>query len=148
MTKTIYICSDHRGFAIKSEIIEILKQRNFSVKDMGTNSEESCSAADYAIKTAKAMKNDPNSVGILICGSGQAMTMTANRFSHMRAAMCLNSTMARLARQHNDANAIVLGAHTTGREIVFDVLDTFLSTEFLGMHYTERNKVLSQIGEK
>ncbi|MCL2473796.1 MAG: RpiB/LacA/LacB family sugar-phosphate isomerase, partial [Alphaproteobacteria bacterium] len=82
------------------------------------------------------------------CGSGQAMTMTANRFSHIRAALCCNGTMARLARQHNDANVLTIGAHTTGREVALDIVDAFLSAEFLGGRYTPRRDMMSQFGEK
>ncbi|MDE2029312.1 MAG: RpiB/LacA/LacB family sugar-phosphate isomerase [Alphaproteobacteria bacterium] len=143
---TINIASDHRGFALKSLFITRLKELGHTVADFGTNDETSCDAGDFAQKVALDIRAHPEHLGILICMSGQAMAMTANRYSHIRAALCLNTTMARLARQHNDANILVLGAHMTGQEVALDCLDTFLTTPFLGGRFVPRRDKLTAMG--
>lgn len=142
----ILIASDHRGISLKAEIISWLKENKFEVQDLGTNTEDRCDASDYAIKLAAELKTGADKRGILICGTGQVMAMTSNRFRHIRAALCTNSTMARMARQHNDANVLVLGAHVTGIEVARDCVDVFLGTDFLGGRYADRCKKLTDMG--
>ena len=86
------------------------------------------------------------SLFLLICGTGQAMAMTANRYRHIRAALCVNATMARLARQHNNANVLALGAHIIGQEVALDCLQTFLTTQFLGGRFAARVDKLAGLG--
>jgi ribose 5-phosphate isomerase B len=143
---TISIGSDHKGFSLKTLFIQRLTQQGHQVIDVGTDSEASCDAGDFAIKVAEQLRSNPDYRGILICMSGQAMAMTANRFKHIRAAMCLNTTMARLAREHNDANVLVLGAHIIGQEVALDCLDTFLSTPFLEGRFIPRRDKLTDLG--
>ena len=143
---TIFLASDHRGFSLKSKMIAWLSDHKYEVRDMGTNSEDRCDAGDYANRLASEMKGASGSFGILICGTGQAMAMTANRYNHLRAALCANTTVARLSRQHNDANVLVLGADITGEAVAIDCLETFLKTEFLGGRYAERRDKLTLLG--
>ena len=144
--KTVSIASDHRGFPLKSLFSKYLKEHGYNVIDFGTNDEVRCDVGDFAEKVAVDMREHPEHLGVLICGSGQASAMTANRFKHIRAALCLNATMARLARQHNDANILVLGAHISGQEVAMDCLKTFLGTDFLGGRYAERRDKLTTMG--
>jgi ribose 5-phosphate isomerase B len=147
MTETIItIASDHRGFHLKALFCARLKERGYKVIDLGTNSEDSCDAGDFAQAVAEDLKNNPDHTGILICMTGQAMAMTSNRYRHIRAALCLNTTMTRLARQHNDANVLVIGAYMTGQEVALDCLDTFLTTEFLEGRFVARRDKLTNIG--
>ena len=143
---TVSIATDHRGFALKKLFAARLAKGGHKVVDFGTDDEVSCDAGDFAQKLAADLRDHPQHMGILICGSGQAMAMTANRYKHIRAALCLNSTMARLAREHNDANVLVIGAHIVGQEVAFDCLDTFLSTAFLGGRFTARIDKLTALG--
>lgn len=142
----ILIASDHRGFSLKAKIILWLKENNFDYRDFGPDNENRCDASDYAIKVVDAMREDTTAKGILVCGTGQAMAMTSNRFKGIRAAVCTDSTTARLARQHNDANVLALGAAVIGEEVVIDCVETFLKTEAFGGRYVDRRVKLEKLG--
>ncbi|MDD5587279.1 MAG: ribose 5-phosphate isomerase B [Alphaproteobacteria bacterium] len=142
----IYIASDHRGVALKSLFVSLLREEGFKTHDLGPDSEERCDASDFAVRLAGALGEDEHAKGVLICGTGQAMAMTANRYRHIRAALCTNSTMARLAREHNDANVLVLGAHIIGVEVAQECLDVFLKTKHLGGRYAARVQMLTDLG--
>ncbi|MGE4351832.1 MAG: ribose 5-phosphate isomerase B [Bdellovibrionales bacterium] len=145
--KSILIASDHRGYPLKKLLIGWLKEKGYDVRDLGPEGESMrVNASDYAVRVASAMRSDDKLRGILICGTGQVMAMTANRFKHIRAALCTNSTMARLAREHNDANVLVLGAHISGEEVVKECLNVFLDTPHLGGRYAERCQLLTDLG--
>jgi len=146
LTSTIYLAADHRGFPLKSKLMVWLTEHGYDVKDLGTNSEDRCDAMDFAKRLATEIKGKDAAFGVLICGTGQAMAMTANRYKNLRAALCTDSTVARLARQHNDANVLVLGADITGSAVASDCLEVFLKTEFLGGRYTERRDKLTAMG--
>jgi ribose 5-phosphate isomerase B len=147
MSKSIiYIASDHRGYSLKAKFVDWLREHGYEVRDLGTNNADRCDVSDYAIKLAGELKKDPDARGILICKSGQASAMTANRFQHLRAALCTNSTMARLAREHNDANVLVLGAYITGYDVAQECLEVFLKTAAFGDRYAERVKMLTDLG--
>jgi ribose 5-phosphate isomerase B len=146
MTKpSLAIASDHRGFLLKSLLSTHLRESGYEINDCGTNGDASCDAGDFAQRVADDLRTNPGRLGVLICGSGQAMAMTANRYRHIRAALCLNTTMARLAREHNDANVLVLGAHIMGQEVALDCLDTFLKTKFLGGRFIARRDKLTHV---
>lgn len=146
MSKVVVIGSDHRGFPIKSLFSAHLKAQGVEVIDLGPNDENRCDGGDFAQRLALDLRAHPERLGVLICGTGQVMAMTSNRYQHIRAALCLNTTMARMARQHNDANVLVLGAHVIGKEVALDCLETFLNTEFLGGRYEERRDKLTAMG--
>ena len=143
---TIYLASDHRGVGLKAALVSWLKEQGIEPVDLGPHDAARCDASTYAIKLATEMKKDATARGMLICGTGQAMTMTANRYQHLRAALCLNSFMARLAREHNDANVLVMGAELVGEGLALDIGQTFFSTEFLGGRYGERCQMLTSLG--
>lgn len=140
------IAADHRGFAFKASFVEWLKKHGHTPRDLGTHSEERCDALDFARKLAAEIEGGTVQSGVLICGTGHAMAMTANRHHALRAAHCTNTTMARLAREHNDANVLVIGAYVTGIEVALDCLGVFLNTAFLGGHYAERRNRLTALG--
>lgn len=146
-SKIIYIASDHRGFSLKTSFIKWLKEEGYEVHDIGPDTDEHrVDATDYAVRVATSMRNNALARAILICGTGQAMAMSANRFKHIRAALCTDTTMTRLAREHNDANVLALGSGIVGEEVAFDCLRAFLSTEALGGRYAERCQILTELG--
>ncbi|MCL2470047.1 MAG: ribose 5-phosphate isomerase B [Alphaproteobacteria bacterium] len=145
--KRVYIASDHRGFILKTALTDWLAEEGFEIRDLGPDTDATrVDASDYALKVVQALKTDTKAFGILICGSGQAMTMTANRFQHIRCALCLNGYMAQLARQHNNANILALGAELTGTGLALDCAKIFLNTEALGGRYAERCEILTNLG--
>jgi ribose 5-phosphate isomerase B len=147
MSKTVIpIGADHRGYALKAQLIGWLEQNGYAPKDLGTHETERCNALDYAQKLAAEFKSNVVQRGILICGSGQAMTMSANRHQHLRAALCGGVEMAKTTRQHNDANVLVLGADFTSEDQALNILRVFLATEFLGGRYAERRDALTALG--
>lgn len=145
-TQTILIASDHRGFPMKATFIRWLTDHGYTVKDLGPSSEDRCDALDYAKALAASFKGQAGTLGVLICGSGHAMAMTANRYKALRAVHCMNATMARLGREHNDANVLVLGADMIGQGLAEDCLQAFLTTDFLGGRYAERRDKLTALG--
>jgi len=142
----IYIASDHRGFDYKGKFVAWLNEHGYKPVDLGTTNEDRCDVSDYAVKLVAELKKDKSARGILICKSGQASAMTANRFQHIRAALCTNTTMARLAREHNDANVLVLGAYITGFDVAQECLEVFLNTKAFGDRYAERVRMLTDMG--
>ena len=131
-TKTVCLGSDHRGFPVKALFIEVLKEKGFQIIDVGTFNEERCDASDFAQKVVLDLKENPDHLGILICGTGQVTAMTANRYRHVRAALCVDATMTRLARQHNDANILCMGKRILPLDQVLALLDIWLDTPFSG----------------
>ncbi|MDR3513618.1 MAG: RpiB/LacA/LacB family sugar-phosphate isomerase [Caulobacteraceae bacterium] len=147
MSRTVVpIGADHRGYALKAQLIGWLEQNGYAPKDLGAHGPERCDALDYAKALAAAFKSNSIRFGILICGSGQAMTITANRYQHLRAALCGGVAMAKTTREHNDANVLVLGADFTPPDEALKILQTFLDTEFLGGRYAERRDALTALG--
>ncbi len=138
VTERIAIAADHAGVDLKAALNGILCARGYDVLDLGTNTVESVDYPDYAAKLAAALAEGQASRGILICGTGIGISIAANRFPHVRAALCHGVTEARLARQHNDANVLALGARITGVEIARDCLVTFLDTPFEGGRHQRR----------
>ena len=147
MSKTaIPIGADHRGYALKAQFIDWLEQNGYAPKDLGAHGTERCDALDYAQRLAAEFQSNAIQCGILICGSGQAMTMAANRYQRLRAALCGSVAMAKTTREHNDANVLVLGADFTSHDEALKILRVFLATEFLGGRYAERRDALTASG--
>lgn len=136
--ETLLIASDHAGVALKAELKHELQALGYAVQDLGTHSTESVDYPDFARELAKAVKEKKAERGVLICGSGIGMCMAANRFPHIRAALCQSGLEARLARKHNDANVLCLGARIIGSERAKDCLREFLKTEFEGGRHKKR----------
>lgn len=145
--KTIYLASDHRGVTLKQILVTWLKEHGYEPHDLGPQDElQRVNATDFAVRLTSVMRADADSRGLLICGTGQAMAMTANRFAHIRAALCLNGFMARLAREHNDANVLCLGAELVGEGLAVECLQIFLETKALGGRYADRCQILKDLG--
>lgn len=141
--KTVAIASDHAGVALKAEIKSLLTKQGLTVVDLGTDSAKSVDYPDFANALAQSLAWGEAGRGILICGSGVGISIAANRHRHIRAALCTSGLMARLARQHNDANVLVLGARLTGADIAEDCVFQFLNTPFEGGRHQRRVEKLS-----
>lgn len=130
--ETIALASDHAGFALKRVLKEKLERDGYAVLDLGTNGADSVDYPDFADRLADALKKGQAARGVLVCGTGIGISIAANRHRHIRAALCTDTTAARLARGHNDANVLVLGARLIGEETALDTLGAFLATGFDG----------------
>ena len=138
--KKILIASDHAGFKIKKFIINYLLKRNLQIVDLGPKTDGNVDYPDYAHKLSKIVNSDKNSTGILVCGSGIGMDMTANKYKNVRAALCYNQKSAKLSRLHNNANIITLGSRLTKKNVALKCINTFLNTKFEGGRHTRRIK--------
>jgi ribose 5-phosphate isomerase B len=138
----IAIGADHAGFDYKAQIRQHLLAQGYEVIDYGTHSNQSADYADYAHPVASAVENGSADKGILICGSANGVAITANKHQGIRAALCWQSDIARLARQHNDANIICLPARFISIFNAIDMVAIFLQTDFEGgRHLTRINKI-------
>ncbi len=139
---SIAIGSDHAGFELKSNIITYLKSNGFDVQDFGAPSEQSVDYPDFAHPVANAVEAGKVKLGILICGSGNGISMAANKHQGIRAAVCWNSEIAKLARLHNDANILSLPARYISFDEAKACVDVFMNTAFEGgRHATRVNKI-------
>ncbi|MCE3254559.1 MAG: RpiB/LacA/LacB family sugar-phosphate isomerase [Rickettsiaceae bacterium] len=139
----IAIASDHAGFDLKSSIIKTL-QNQYNIVDCGCDSAEiSVDYPDFAKKVAEKITSKEVDFGILICGSGIGISIAANRFKTVRAALCHNEETAKLARQHNDANVLCIGARIVEEPSIIKMVETFLTTKFEAGRHTKRVEKLS-----
>ena len=138
--KTVCIASDHAGYKLKEVIKNHLIDRSVSIFDMGPFNENSVDYPDYAKKLAKRIKLKKSDAGILICGSGTGMAISANKIKSIRAAVCYNLKSTILSRQHNNANIIAIGARFTKKKMSFKLVETFLKTKFEGGRHLRRVK--------
>ena len=141
MNNTIFIASDHAGYQLKQYILDIIK--NHKLVDLGPPDSEVVDYPDYAHLVCESVLEIENSYGILICGTGIGMSIAANRLTKIRAALCLNSFMAMKARQHNNANILVLGAKIIELSEVENIINKFFTTNFEGGRHTKRVNKLS-----
>jgi ribose 5-phosphate isomerase B len=135
---TILIASDHAGFELKEKLERALGDLGYDVKDLGTNSADSTDYADYAHPLAKQVSDGDVKRGVLLCGTGLGMSYTANRYPHVRAAVAWNAEVAKLAREHNDANVLVVPARFVTEEEGVEILKTWLDTPFEGGRHARR----------
>lgn len=138
MPLPILIASDHAGFALKERLKQALRRLGLAFEDFGPDSEASVDYPDFAHRVARAVGSGQGQRGVLICGSGQGMVMAANRHAGVRAALPHDEAAARLARQHNDANVLALGARVTPPEEAERILQAFLETPFEGGRHQRR----------
>lgn len=138
MSEAIIIGSDHAGFAVKEELKSYLLSKGMEVTDAGCYSEESVHYPVYAKKVASAVSDGKFKRGILICGTGIGMSMVANKFKGVRAALCHNAFTATACREHNDANILCLGARVLDWPQIQEIVDLWLNTEFAGGRHAER----------
>ena len=138
----IVIGCDHAGFELKGKIINHLLEKGFDVEDMGCYSEDSIDYADYAHPVASKVEENLEVKGILICGSGNGINMTANKHQAVRSALCWTPEISKLAREHNDANILTLPGRFVSEELALEIVDVFFSTEFEGGRHLNRiNKI-------
>ena len=138
--KKICIASDHAGFNLKESIKDFLINKNISIIDLGPMNDNSVDYPDYAKKLSNRVKLKKSDIGILICGSGIGMAMSANKIKGIRAAVCYNVRSTRLSRQHNDANIISIGSRLTKKNTAFKLVSIFLKTKFEGGRHQRRVK--------
>lgn len=138
----IAIGGDHAGFSYKKEIKKYLEAKGYEVNNYGTDSLESTDYPDYAHPLSESIENQSNELGVLICGSGNGVCMTANKHQKVRAALCWNTQIAFLSRRHNDANVICIPARFVALELAYEMIDMFLNTKFeAGRHERRVNKI-------
>lgn len=137
-SETIVVGSDHAGFTLKETLKAALEGKGFEVLDVGTDSPESVDYPDFGHKLAAAIEGGAAARGVLVCGSGIGISMAANRHKGIRAANCTTPEMAKLARQHNDANVLALGERLVGEKVALECLDAFLDTAFEGGRHQAR----------
>jgi len=138
----IKIGSDHGGFELKDKIYNYLKEKKYDISDIGTYSEESCDYVDFAEKVASSVSKGEVNRGILICGTGIGMSITANKFPGVRASLCTCEYHALKTREDNDSNVLTLGGRFTTFEIAKLIVETWLKTEFHGGRHQRRiNKI-------
>lgn len=140
----VYIASDHAGFPRKALAIEKLATLGFQIEDLGPQNDERVDYPDYADLLAHKLITHPESLGLLICGSGQGMAMRANKYPHIRAGLCWSSESAELSRQHNNANVLCLGARLLAEDVFLQCIESFFSTEFEGGRHQNRVDKLSR----
>ncbi|MCW8800310.1 MAG: ribose 5-phosphate isomerase B [Desulfobacter sp.] len=144
--KQIIIGSDHAAFELKEKIKDLLIGLGYEVEDAGTHSTDSVNYADFGKKVAGAVSDGRFSRGILLCGTGLGMSMQANRFKGVRAALCSDIFSARMSRQHNDANILVMGGRVVGDILAFELVREWLATPFEGGRHLDRIRTLDEIG--
>jgi len=138
--KKACIASDHAGFKLKESIKNFLINKNISIIDLGPMNENSVDYPDYAKKASNRIKLKKSDVGILVCGSGTGMAISANKIKGIRAAVCYSLKSTRLSRQHNNANIISIGSRLTRKNIALKLVSIFLETKFEGGRHLKRVK--------
>ena len=136
--KTIAIGADHAGYEYKEIIKKRLDHAGYTILDMGTDSTNSVDYPDFVHPVAEAIEKEEASLGIIICGSGNGVAMTANKHQGIRAALCWNENLAELARQHNDANVLAIPARFISENMALDMTELFLKTDFEGGRHARR----------
>ncbi len=135
-----YIGTDHAGYNIKPDVIQILENLNCEVEDLGCYSNERVDYPDFGHKVARAVLADKESFGILICGTGIGISLSANKHEGIRAALCHDTYTASMARAHNDANILCFGERVVGLGVIEDMVKTFIKTPFEGGRHEQRVK--------
>ena len=135
---SIAVGSDHAGFKLKEQLLAHLSKNSIDFFDFGTYGEERVDYPDYAFKVANAVSIGEFQFGLVICGSGIGVSIAANKVKGIRAALCCNEYMAKMARKHNNANVIAMGGRTTSSEDAIKILDAFLENDFEGGRHQKR----------
>jgi ribose 5-phosphate isomerase B len=144
----IAIGSDHAGVELKSELIKLLKDMGADVLDVGPNNSESVDYPDFGDKVSTAVSAAEVEGGVLICGTGIGMSIVANKFRNVRAALCAEPFSARMSRLHNDSNILVIGGRVTGVELAKDITRVWMETPFEGGRHENRLKKITLIEER
>jgi ribose 5-phosphate isomerase B len=138
MPLTVALAADHAGFELKERLKAAIAESGHAVLDLGTHSRDRVDYPDFAARMGEAIGEGAAEFGVLVCGTGIGISIAANRYRHVRAALCHDVTTARLAREHNDANVLALGARTVGPDVALDCVRTFLSSRFAAGRHAER----------
>lgn len=145
----IAIGSDHGGYELKEQIIKYLKDNGYEVKDLGTcDCTTSVDYPDYGLAVAEAVKSGECEKGIIVCGTGLGISMAANKVPGIRAALCTDCYMAKMSREHNNANILALGGRVVGTGLALQIVETWLNSEFLGGRHARRVDKISGIEKK
>jgi len=140
----IAIGSDHGGFKLKAEIIKFFEEKGYKYKDFGTYNTDSVDYPDYGRVVAEAVVHGECERGIVICGTGIGISIAANKVKGIRAALCTDTYMAKMSREHNDSNVLALGERVIGAGLALDIVEAWLNTDFAGgRHSTRVNKISS-----
>ena len=145
MSEIIPIACDHAGFELKEKVKEYLASKNIEVKDFGTFSNDSVDYPDFAHQVGSAVNKGEYKRGIVICGSGNGVQMTVNKYPNVRCALCWNEEIAKLGRQHNDANIVSLPARFIPEDLALKIVDIFLSTPFEGGRHQRRVEKINKL---
>ena len=147
--RKIYIGADSAGFILKEEIKKHLIEMEYEVTDFGTDSEASCHYPIFASRVCESVQKNPDTTyGILVCGTGIGMSMCANKYNGVRAAVCSDTFSAKMTRRHNDANVLCMGARVIGSCLAEDIVDIFLANEFEGGRHKTRVDMMTKIENK
>ena len=146
-TSPVVIGSDHAAYPLKEKVKALLVENGIQVEDVGTLGEDSVDYPDFAIKAASLVSEKKFERGILLCGTGLGMSMVANRFKHVRAALCTDTFSAAMSRRHNDANMLILGGRVTGVDLALEIVRVWLSTPFDGGRHQNRLDKFSALGK-
>lgn len=144
----ISIGSDHAGFELKEKMKKFIEELGHEYVDFGTNSNESVDYPDFALKVAESVASKESDRGILICGAGIGMSMAANKVPGIRAALCTDPEMARLSREHNNANILTFGARLMDEDTVKEIVRVFLTTDFAEDRHLRRIDKIKEIERK
>lgn len=143
----IVIASDHAGFNLKEKIKEFLQKHNYEVIDVGCYSTESVDYPEFGVKAIEKILHKEAEYGILICGTGIGMSIVANRFNGIRAALCHEPFSAKMSRLHNNANVLVLGGRIIGEAMALEIVKTFLETPFEGGRHERRINLIESLSK-
>ncbi len=144
----IAVGSDHAGYELKEKIEAYLKEKGRDIEDYGTNGNDSVDYPDFAVAVAESVSKGRMDRGILICGTGIGMSIAANKFPHVRAALCYDVYSAEMSRKHNNANILVLAGRVLDSAVALKMVDAWLSTEFEGGRHKNRLDKISEIEKK
>ncbi|WP_038057781.1 ribose 5-phosphate isomerase B [Thermodesulfobacterium hydrogeniphilum] len=144
----IVIASDHAGFFLKEKIKDFLQKENHEIIDVGCHSHVSVDYPEYGAKAIEKLLNKEADYGILICGTGIGMSIVANRFKGIRAALCHEPFSAKMARLHNNANVLIMGGRLIGDGMAIEIVKTFLSTDFEGGRHERRINLIEELTDK
>src|SRR4030066_1046150 len=144
----IAIGSDHAGFGLKEDILGLLKGLNIALVDCGTNTTEAVAYPDFGARVSALVSSGEGERGILICGTGLGMSMVANKYPNVRAALCNDLFSAKMSRMHNDANILVMGGRVIGKDLAEEIGKVWLSTPFEGERHLKRLHKIKKIEEK
>lgn len=144
----IAIAADHAGFRLKKSLVDRLEAQGHRVFDFGTNTADSCDYPAYAVEVSRSVASGETERGILVCGTGLGMCITANKVAGIRAVGPCDVTQAEMSRRHNDANVLCLGERTMDNELIFNMVEIWLSTEFEGGRHARRLELITELESK